>query len=348
MKPLISVVVPVYNVEKYLSWCLDSLKNQTLEEIEIICVNDGSTDNSRAILEQKANEDKRITIVDKPNGGLSSARNAGIKAATGDIICFLDSDDRFTPHTCKTLVETFEKTSADIITFGASCYPESDSYPWLTTRLSPRNYEYAPFSPDLLFKEMSTPFAWRVSCKRSFLVNNSLFFDETLPFGEDEVFLFEIYPRAKKTVLISNKLYDYRVSREGSLMSKINNDPYEKGKRHLKIAQRVFSDWKSLFALKEYNDEIISWSIEFVLYGLFCLNKAPRNELIAVYRRCFRDFWGPQSTEGIELPPHKKALFDAAMTDRPLSNGKTYLLRLHYLCRESGLNILANKMPKLG
>ena len=79
----VSVIVPVYNVEKYLSQCLDALIHQTLRDIEIICVNDGSTDNSRKILEEYKNKDSRIVIVDKENGGLSSARNAGLKVATG-------------------------------------------------------------------------------------------------------------------------------------------------------------------------------------------------------------------------------------------------------------------------
>ena len=84
----ISVIIPVYNVEEYLEWCLDSLKSQTLKNIEIICVNDGSTDSSREILDKCQKQDSRITIVDKPNGGLSSARNAGIRAATSDIVSF--------------------------------------------------------------------------------------------------------------------------------------------------------------------------------------------------------------------------------------------------------------------
>lgn len=89
----VSVIIPVYNVESYLRECMDSVINQTLEDLEIICVNDGSTDNSRAILQEYANKDSRIKIIDKENGGQSSARNLGIKAATGEFIGFVDSDD---------------------------------------------------------------------------------------------------------------------------------------------------------------------------------------------------------------------------------------------------------------
>ena len=89
----ISVIIPVYNVEKYLAQCLDSVIAQSLREIEIICVNDGSKDGSRDILTAYAEKDKRILVLDKANGGLSSARNAGFNVASGKYILFLDSDD---------------------------------------------------------------------------------------------------------------------------------------------------------------------------------------------------------------------------------------------------------------
>ena len=88
--PLISVIVPVYNVERYLRKCLDSIINQTFSNIEIICVNDGSKDSSLSIIKEYAARDKRIVVVDKENGGLSSARNAGLDIARGDYISFVD------------------------------------------------------------------------------------------------------------------------------------------------------------------------------------------------------------------------------------------------------------------
>ena len=91
--PAISVIIPIYNVEKYLRRCLDSVLNQTFSDWEAICVNDGSPDGSAAILSEYAARDARFKIVNKPNGGLSDARNAGMAVATGDYILYLDSDD---------------------------------------------------------------------------------------------------------------------------------------------------------------------------------------------------------------------------------------------------------------
>ena len=216
----ISVVVPVYNVADCLDACMESLQAQTLEDIEIICVNDGSTDDSRSVLDAWAARDSRICVVDKQNGGLSSARNAGIRAARSPYVCFLDSDDRFHARACEEMVRILENTGADVLTFGSTWTPEDGGYPWLEWALSPRDAEFDAFDPDLLFKEASRPFAWRTACRTGFLLGNDLFFDETVKFGEDQVWHFAIYPRSKKTVLSAAKLYEYRLARPRGLDSR--------------------------------------------------------------------------------------------------------------------------------
>lgn len=115
-KPKVSVIVPIYNVEKFLSQCLDCLINQTLKDIEIICVNDGSTDNSLQILEEYSQKDERIKIINQANGGLSSARNSGIKIAQGEFIGFLDSDDYLDLNFYESLYSRAKDTNSDIVT----------------------------------------------------------------------------------------------------------------------------------------------------------------------------------------------------------------------------------------
>ena len=97
--PAISIIIPVYNVERFLERCLDSVLAQTWRDWEVVCVNDGSPDSSQAILERYASGDSRIKIVNKPNGGLSDARNVGLKNAGGEFIVDLDSDDFIHPQT---------------------------------------------------------------------------------------------------------------------------------------------------------------------------------------------------------------------------------------------------------
>ena len=112
-KAKITVIIPVYNVEKFLRTCLDSVINQTYQNLEIICVNDGSTDSSPEILKEYFEKDDRIIIINKENGGLSSARNAGLDAATGEYVAFLDSDDWISKNFCKELLKSIIKTHSD-------------------------------------------------------------------------------------------------------------------------------------------------------------------------------------------------------------------------------------------
>ncbi len=115
--PAISVIIPIYNVEKYLRRCLESVLNQTFADWEAICVNDGSPDNSYKILEEFASRDSRFKIVNKPNGGLSDARNAGMQVAQGDFILYLDSDDFIHPQTMELAYHMAMRDKSDIVSF---------------------------------------------------------------------------------------------------------------------------------------------------------------------------------------------------------------------------------------
>ena len=130
--PLVSVIVPVYNVERYVSACLDSLRAQTVSDIEIICVVDGSLDRSESIIRMHQALDERIRIIVKANGGLSSARNAGIRAANGEYLLFVDSDDYLSKNACSVILGAFERTGAEVVTFGSQFVPSFDSNGCLT------------------------------------------------------------------------------------------------------------------------------------------------------------------------------------------------------------------------
>lgn len=114
-KPLISIIIPVYNVEEYLPKCLDSVVEQTYKNIEIICVDDGSTDSSGNICEEYGKKDARIRVIHKENGGLSSARNVGLKAINGEYVMFIDSDDWIDIGTCECCINILERYDVDLI-----------------------------------------------------------------------------------------------------------------------------------------------------------------------------------------------------------------------------------------
>lgn len=323
-KPKLSVIVPVYNVADYLDWCLDSLAEQTCADLEILCVNDGSTDNSREILVRRQEQDPRIVIIDKENGGLSSARNAGINAAKAPVVCFLDSDDRFTPDATEVILQTFANEQPDVVTFGAHCYPRKAAYPWLTQHLSPRDVVYEPFHPDLLFKEMSRPFAWRTAVRTDFLRDNNLYFDESVAFGEDQIFHFALYPRAHKTVLISNKLYEYRVAREGSLMDRVVKDPFTKMQKHVDITAVILADANKPAGGQSPLDacpaHMMEWVVEFLLNETFDLPQGQRNEILGLIRPILLQYWDIVTVRESAAPEPVKQILCASMREATLSD----------------------------
>lgn len=260
-EPKVSVIVPVYNVEDYLAECLDSLIAQTLAEIEIVCVNDGSTDSSSQILNEYARKDARIKVVNRKNGGLSAARNSGIAASSAGIICFLDSDDTFMPDACQTIFDSMSESGADALVFGANCIPNDGGNSWLSAHLSPCDVVYDEFCGDILFREMSRPFVWRCAFAREFLNSNNLAFDESVKFGEDQIFQCIAYPLAHKIQFISDKLYNYKVSRSGSLMANYAGDDLVKGREHAIILRKIFEDWTARGFFKERK----AWALALVL-----------------------------------------------------------------------------------
>lgn len=124
--PLISVIIPVYNVEPYLRECLDSVRAQTFRDLEVICIDDGSVDASGAICDQYALRDRRIHTIHQDNGGLSAARNTGMDVATGEYIYFLDSDDMLAPNALERLISIAKSERLDQIIFGAELLVEED------------------------------------------------------------------------------------------------------------------------------------------------------------------------------------------------------------------------------
>ena len=124
--PKFSIVIPVYNVENYLAECLDSVLAQTFKDFEVICVNDGSTDKSGEILKSYAQKDDRIKIIYKENGGLSSARNEGLKYVAGELCYFLDSDDYIESNLLEYAVKIFDNYEIDYFAFGSKVFVEGN------------------------------------------------------------------------------------------------------------------------------------------------------------------------------------------------------------------------------
>lgn len=216
----ISVVIPVYNVEKYLANCLDSVLNQTLEDIEVICVNDGSKDNSAAILEEYARKDKRIQIVNKPNGGLSSARNKGLEFVQGDFVAFLDSDDWVAPDFYEKLYNQAVLNYADVAIGKTRYYFSEDDIrenEWVNQYVFASGSEIVTEIEDRQHIIYSCA-CWNKIYKTSLIKDNNLKFEEKL-YIEDVPFTFAVSMLANKFVLVKDASMYYR-QQQDSIMSK--------------------------------------------------------------------------------------------------------------------------------
>ena len=227
---MISIIVPVYNVEAYLPQCLDSLIAQTYKDIEIICVNDGATDGSLKILEDYAAKDNRIKVITQPNQGLSGARNTGIKEAKGEWTMFVDSDDWLDTNTCSILINNTD-SSLDLLFFSyirermlssdpqwvlgtvKKCFLEEDIEGLYARLLAP--LEGGRFYPEKI-DSMST--AWGKLYKTSIIQENNLQFVSTKTIGTEDL-LFNVYyfKWIKEAVYIPNTLYHYRKNNITSL-----------------------------------------------------------------------------------------------------------------------------------
>lgn len=223
--PLVSVIIPVYNVEAYLRECLDSIVNQTLENIEIICVNDGSTDNSLSILEEYRASDHRIIIVSQANGGLSAARNCGIRYAHGDFINFIDSDDYLDRTALEKTLSLAIKDNLDVVLFGVRAFYPSEEMQHTYSFETYYNkegisgihsgVEYLQKTKD---KGTFITTVWRALWRHSLLTDNGILFKEGI-IHEDNLFSFQALMAANRVLEIPDRFYHRRV-RQDSIMTR--------------------------------------------------------------------------------------------------------------------------------
>lgn len=292
-QPLVSVLIPVYNVEEYLERCLDSVLNQSLTRIEVICVNDGSTDKSLEILKKYQENDSRVIIVSKENGGLPSARNAGIERARGEYIGFVDSDDYVQPDMFEKLYNTAKKEKSDVVVCGANILPETPrASDWLYACLSPGYRKYDKFDANMLFHDMTvTPFLWRTLIKKSLIDKYNLRLNETIMIGEDKAFQCKVYPLAESITVIPDKLYNYFWCREGSLMNQtVYGDPEKKVLEHGRLIADIAETVMKYQEKEHIKEAFLEWSIPFLYDDFIFLSLENKVDLatkmIDVWNKC--------------------------------------------------------------
>lgn len=230
-----SLIIPVYNVELYLRECLDSVLHQTFEDWEAICVNDGSTDNSAAILEEYGQKEGRIKVVNQPNAGTAAARNTGIRMAQGDYIVFLDSDDWLENHALQTIAEKLK--GEEVLCFSGRRFIEATKEYHNADTLLEKLYEsgMAYYNENaLLPRDFAFVCVVLRVYQRRFLLEHKLFFDDDVTY-EDNLWVPLTLFHAHSVRVISDSLYVYRI-RQGSKMQEVS---LARKKDKLKVANRL-------------------------------------------------------------------------------------------------------------
>lgn len=216
----VSIIVPVYKVEQYIHVCVDSILNQTFSNFELILVDDGSPDNCPAICDEYAKNDSRIRVIHKDNGGISSARNAGLSAATGKYIMFCDSDDYVSPIWCESLYEQICKSPdaciySNIIRVNDAC-KQSPFNAACEEQVLQTDYYHA-------FTSGLSAYVWNKIYSAEVIRSNALSFDETKRLAEDVDFNLKYLQYCDGYIYIPKQTYAY-VQHDGSVMHKYNPD----------------------------------------------------------------------------------------------------------------------------
>lgn len=275
----VSVILPIYNMEMYISECLDSLLNQSLKDIEIICINDGSTDNTLEILEEYQLKDKRIKLINQENKGAGYARNIGIKYAKGEYLSFLDSDDFFHRDMLKFSYEKSKKTNADICIYGAILFDNQTGEKEKCTYNVRKNLlpEEEVFNrKDIesnIFKNIMG-WAWDKLYKKTFVLNNDLEFQEQRT-TNDMYFVFASLLKAGRITILDKQLYFQRRNVATSLSNsrEISWDCFYNAL--IKVKEELIT----MEIYEDYEQDFINYALHSCLWNLNSLNEPYAKEL---------------------------------------------------------------------
>lgn len=242
----ITAIMPVYNVEKYIGKCIESLQAQTLTEWELIAVDDGSPDDSGAICDAYALLDNRITVIHKENGGAPSARNTAIPKARGEYLYFIDSDDWAEPEMFEDMYNSAKENNAQLVVAGyyidtyysdTQYYTQEQSLPSkvFKSQREFREYAHRMFDKNLLY----TP--WNKLFLKEYITENDIRFRST--FWDDFPFNLDVIRDVERVTLLENKYYHFMRARSDSETAKYRSDMYEKREEEHGWMQEIYRHW---------------------------------------------------------------------------------------------------------
>lgn len=299
MSPKVSVIVPIYNVENYLSLCLESIVNQTLKDIEIICVNDGSTDSSYSILQNYAKKDSRIMVINKKNGGLSSARNAGLKKVNTEYVTFIDSDDFINPETLEKCYNELQTTNADAAVYSINviCPNDKKKENILNNVFKIKQNEISDKIQDFIHIIPCS------SCNKLFRVSLIKKYAISYPDGyfyEDLFFHFAYFSHCSKILFMTDAFYNYNI-RNNSIMGQTYQGKDLMALDHVIILQKIIDELKKFNLIEKFKIPLLCTIAEKYSFCIRSLNE--KN-----HRKCIDEFSSLLIRNNFEIKNTKKDL----------------------------------------
>lgn len=294
----VSVVIPVCNIERHLRQCLDSVAAQTLDDLEIICVDDGSTDTSPLILEEYAARDSRFRIITQANSGPGAARNAGLEQTKGEFLIFLDSDDWFEPDFLELMARKAEQTEADV-TICRSVEFDTDGGRELPSdwMLKIHRLPGEAFRPEDISEHM---FQFTYGWPWDKLYRTSMIRQEQLRFpalrnSEDLAFVFPSLLAARRIAVLDRTLIHHRVNRPGSVSNTRGSCPDAPYEAFSMV--KAFLEQRNL--VEQYQRSFLNWAIEFLIWHVGTINdKTVRRQ----YWKILKEEWFPSLLAGLRPP----------------------------------------------
>lgn len=290
MSKALSVIIPVYNCEKYLRQCLDSVLGQSLQDAEVLCVDDGSTDASPAILAEYASRDGRIAVITQPNGGAGAARNTGLRRATGEYVLFLDGDDWFEKDYFASAVGRIRADHADICICG---YEAVDAR---TGERLPSNWDKkknllpsGAFSPseyaERIF-QMTDGQVWDKLYRRTFLEESGIRFP-TIRAAEDTAFMYRTLLSAAWITSLPKLCVHYRINRVGSVSGSFTAYP----SAPFDAFALVYGFLREQGLMPQYEHSFKNWAMEYLVWQV---NNMPDREIQKQYLALLKEKWFPE------------------------------------------------------
>lgn len=287
----ISVIIPVYNIQQHLRECLDSVLGQSYPHLQVICVDDGSTDESPAILAQYAQKDNRVQVIRQQNAGPGAARNTGLEAATGEYVIFLDSDDWFEPDFLEKMVDTAVREGADVaicraVEFDTNSGRELPSEWMMKKQYLPGKLAFAPQEmADHLF-QFTYGMPWDKFYRRELLTSSGIRYP-ALKNSEDLAFVYPTLLAAKRIAVVDEVLIHHRINR----MASVSNSRCGQPEAPYEAFQIVKEYLEQHQLMDTYRRSFLNWAMEFLVWHI---SNMSQRDIQKQYLNTLRHQWLPQ------------------------------------------------------